>query len=332
MAIPALSSPPTNCFGLYQYVASRIPGYDPSEYLRELNSAYIHVWEEISKLRNQWFSQTLTLQVVNAQTTFDLTYNVDGALSGVLSPRVYTLLRIRVQPPGGGLYQSSSAMGPNDEDFMAVAANPTSNPTQTGPYYWYMIGHNSVVFALPLAIGTTLEITYVMWPIALTFLYLGTVSSAGTAITGSGTNFTQLVQPDFQYALPSTNPSQEVLQAELVVAGPNNNGEIYRVSSVINDTALNTLNPISPNITNAPYVLATLPEIPREHIRVIASITTQKMYSLDGDDARSTEWTGIAEKNIAMMKDSLIERQGQNPPHKGRFRYGIGRRNRAFLR
>ena len=332
MAIPALSSPPTNCFGLYQYVASRIPGYDPSEYLRELNSAYIHVWEEISKLRNQWFSQTLTLQVVNAQTTFDLTYNVDGALSGVLSPRVYTLLRIRVQPPGGGLYQSSSAMGPNDEDFMAVAANPTSNPTQTGPYYWYLIGHNSVVFALPLAKGTTLEITYVMWPLAMTFLYGGTVSSSGTTVTGIGTNFTQLVQPDFQYALPSPGISQEILQAELVCATANNNGVVFRVAGVNSDTALTTLSTITPALSGSAYVLATLPEIPREHIRVIATITTQKMYSIDGDDARSTEWTGIAEKNIQMMKDSLIERQGQNPPRKGRFRYGVGRRNRAFLR
>jgi hypothetical protein len=56
------------------------------------------------------------------------------------------------------------------------------------------------------------------------------------------------------------------------------------------------------------------------------------MYSVDGDDSRSMEWKVVADQNIANMKDSLIERQGQNPPRKQRFPYGVGRRNRAFLR
>jgi hypothetical protein len=331
MAIPALSSPPSNAFGLYQYVAQRIPGYDSTEYLRELNSAYIHVWEEISKLRNQYFSQTLSVTVLTSQLTYDLAYNIDNALSGAISPRLYTILRIRVQGPNGSLYQTSRTNGPNDPDFLQIASNPTAQPTLTGPYHWYMIGHNSICFALPLALNTVIEVTYVMWPLALAFLYGGTVSSAGTSVTGTGTNFTQLVQPDFTYALPSTSTSQEVLQAEMIVAGTNNSGQVYRVNSVITDTSLTTQTAISPVVAAVPYVLAVLPEIPREHIRVIASIATQKMYSLDGDDSRATEWTGIAEKNIAMMKDSLIERQANNPPKKQRFPGAIGR-NRTFLR
>jgi hypothetical protein len=333
MALPSLSSPPTNCWGLYQYLAQRLPGYDPSEYLREINSGYIHVWEEISKLRNQYFSQTLTVSVVTAQTTYDLAYNTDNALSNAISPRLYTILRVRVQPPSGAFLQTSSANGPNDPDFLSVSANPSAQPTQTGPYYWYLIGHNSICFALPLAVGSNIEVTYVMWPIALVFLYGGTVSSAGTVVTGNGTNFTQLVQPDFQYALPSQGTSQEILQAELVCAGANNNGQVYRVGIVNSDILLNTLNPIVPALpSSSPYVLATLPEIPREHIRVIASVAMQKMYSVDGDDARSAEWMGIAEKNLQMCKDSLIERQANNPPKKQRFPGSIGRKNRLFMR
>lgn len=326
--VPAVSSPPTNIFGLVQYVAQRIPGYDFSEYQRELNSAYIHVWEEVSKLKNAYFTNTKTVTVAKAQFTFDFLYNQDGGLGAAVSQRLYQVNRIRVLPPAGGLLQTTSAMNANDPDFLAVAANPTATPTQTGPYYWYPTGRGSVTFALPLAVGTQIEVNYIFWPLSLTYLFPGTVSSSSTIITGVGTNFTQLLQPDFQSFIPTTG-GQEELQVELLANG----NQVYRVTSITNDALLTTTNPVNPVLTaGSPYVLAALPEIPREHIRVIASIATQKMYSIAQDDARVAEWTGIAEKNMQMMKDSLIERQSNNPPKKQRFPYGIGRRNRAFMR
>jgi hypothetical protein len=222
-------------------------------------------------------------------------------------------------------------MSPNDPDFLSVGANPSSTPTFTGPYYCFMFGRNILQFALPLAIGTVLELTYTFWPIALNFLFNGVVSSSsGVSVNGSGTTFTQLVQPDFLPYLQSDNLGSDptTVQAELVC----NVNQVYRVTGVQDDSDLTTQNPVTPNLVSSAYVLATLPEIPREHIRVIASTAMAKMYSVDGDDARVGEWTAIAASNMQMMKDSLIERQGQNPPRKGRFQYGIGRRNRAFLR
>jgi hypothetical protein len=324
-----LSSPPTNAYGLYQYLAQRLPGYDPSEYLRELNSAYIHVWEEVAKLRNMYFTNQATVTVNTAQTTFDLMFNLDGALSAAVSPRYYQALRVRVQPPGGGLFQATQAMSIAENDFLAVAANPTSTPTQTGPYYWFPIGRNSIQFALPLATGTKLEVTYVFWPLALTYDSSGTVSSAGAAITGVGSKFTQILQPDFQSYLPASTSNQELAQFELVC----NLTQVYRVLTVTSDTALTTLTAPAPALgASSPYVLAVLPDIPREHIRVVASVAMAKMYSVAGDDQRAQEWYQISEKNILLMKDSLLERQSNNPPTKKRFPYGVGRRNRAFLR
>lgn len=328
-----LKSPPTNCYGLVQYLAQRLPGYDPSEYLRELNSAYIHVWEEITKLKNHYFSNIKTVVTAKAAFQYDLMFNADGGLSAPLSSRLYQVTRIRVQPPAGGLFQTSTLLHPNHPDFLAVNANPSSTPTQTGPYYGYLSGRNQLNWALPLAVGTTLEITYTFWPIALVFLQGGAISSSGTAVTGAGTTFTQLVQPDFQPALPTTQAQEEV-QAELVVnpataAG----GQIYRVATVASDTALTTVAPVAPALAaGSAYVLATLPEIPREHIRVIAAIALAAMYSVAGDDARVAEWTAKSQSNLQMAKDALIERQSQNPPQKIRFPYGVGRRNRAFLR
>src|SRR6266446_5719414 len=98
-----VKSPPTNCFGLVQYLSQRLPGYDPSEHLRELNSAYIHVWEEISKLKNQYFTNIVTVNVVTAQFQYDLMFNQDGGLSAAVSARLYQITRVRVRPPGGGL-------------------------------------------------------------------------------------------------------------------------------------------------------------------------------------------------------------------------------------
>lgn len=329
--IPQLSSPPTNIFGLYQYLAQRLPGYDISEYVRELNSAYIHVWEEVTKLENNYFTNVSTLTVSTAGTNFDLQYNssTSGVLSGVLSNRLYQITRIRVLPPSSQLYQNSRALSPNDPDFIGLAANPGSTPAYTGPYYYYMYGRNNICWALPLAVGTQLEFTYTFWPLALTYSYAGTVvSTSGTIITGNGSAFKSLIQPDF-YAVgsPATKQQQEMM-VELIC----NVNQIYNIQSINSDTVLVTQNTVAPAlVAGSPYVIATLPEIPREHIRVIASIATAKMYSIDGDDQRVREWTAISEKNIQMMKDSIMARQGQNPPRKQRFPYGIGRRNRGLL-
>lgn len=331
--LPALKSPPTNAFGLYQYIAQRLPGYDVSEYLRELNSSYIHVWEEISKLKNHYFENIVTVTVTKAQYHYDLMFNSDGALSAPVSSRLYQITKIRIQPPAGGLFQITRFMPPMDSDFVSVNANASATPTQTGPYYGYLSGRNQINWGLPLAVGTVMEVTYTMWPIALSILSNGSVSSAGTSVTGSGTNFTNLVQPDFQGDLPAVG-GQEEIQAEFICNGSVPlGGQIYRVITIPSDTSLTTSVAVSPALTTgSPYVLATLPEIPREHIRVIASVAMAKMYSVAGDDARVTEWTAYATSNMQMMKDALIERQGQDPPRKQRFPYGISRRNRAFLR
>lgn len=332
--LPGLTSPPTNAWGLYQYLAQRLPGYDPSEYLRELNSAYIHVWEEVSKLKNQYFTRLAISTVVTPQQQYDLMFNADNALSQAISNRLYQITRIRFLPPSGGLWQASKVLSPQEPDFLSISANPATPPTVSGPYYWCPTGRGSIYNVLPLAASTQIEVLYTFWPLALTWLYGGTISSVGSAVTGVGTNFTQLVQPDFTSQLPASGTvDAENLQAELIVYGNNNASQIYRVAQITDDTHLTTVTPISPALSaGSPYVLAVLPEIPREHIRVIASTAMAKMYSVDGDDARIAEWTAIAANNMQMMKDSLIERQGQDPPTRKRFPYGIARRNRTFLR
>jgi hypothetical protein len=184
-----------------------------------------------------------------------------------------------------------------------------------------------------LGIGTTVEIVYTSWPISLILLFGGTLTSSGNTVTGSGTNFTNLVQPDFTQFLPTVQ-GQEEIQAELV-CNPTSalGGQIYRVNTITSDTALTTNASITPALTTgAPYVLATLPEIPREHIRLIAAMAMPKIYGWIGDDARSSEATAYAQMNMQGAKDALVERQGQNPPQKIRFPGSITRKNRAFLR
>lgn len=328
-----LSSPPTNAFGLVQYLQQRLPGYDPSEYLREINSAYIHVWEEISKLKNHYFTNIVTVTVAKAQFQYDLMFNADAGLSAAVSQRLYQVTRIRVLPPGGGLYQSTSALTPNSPDFIALSANPSTTPTLSGPYYWYLNGRNQVNFAMPLAVGTTLEVTYTFWPIALTYMNNGTVSSAAAVVTGVSTNFTQIVPPDFQTSLPTVQGQEEVL-TEFIASPVSGFTQSFRVKTITNDTNLTLQtapNPVLPASTTN-WTLSTVPEIPREHIRVIGSIAMTKIYSVDGDDARVAEWSAISMSNMQMMKDSLMERQSNNPPTKQRFPYGIGRRNRMFMR
>lgn len=335
LAVQTLSSPPTNAFGLVQYLQGRLPGYDPSEYLRELNSAYVHVWEEVTKLKNHYFTAIKSVTVTKAQFQYDLMFNADAALSAPVSSRLYQITKIRVQPPAGGLFQSVRLLSPTDPDFIALNASATAQPTQSGPYYAHLFGRNNINWALPLAVGTVVEFTYTFWMISMNFLFGGTVSSAGVNVTGSGTNFRSLVQPDFLAALPTTQ-AQEEIQAELVSIANTaaNISQINRVATITSDTALTTANAIAPALgTSSLYVLATLPEIPREHIRVIASGALKNMYSVAGDDSRVNEWTAIYTSNMQMMKDSLIERQSNNPATRQRFPFSVVRgRNRAFLR
>src|SRR5215471_19293316 len=273
------SSPPSNCLGLVQYLQQRLPGYDPSEYLREINSAYIHVWEEISKLKNQYFTNVAAVTVAKAQNRYDLMFNADLGLSAPFSSRLYQVTKIRVQPPGGGLFQATDAVGPNDPDFIALSALTGGTPSSTGPYKWHLFGRNNINFALPLAVGTVIEVTYTFWPLGLTYLGLGTISSSGTTVTGTGTNFTQLVQPDFLGSLPTVQ-GQEEIQAELIC----NTSQVYRVTTITSNTTLTTATPVAPALApNSLYFLAAVPEIPREHIRVIGAIAMGKMYSVAGD-------------------------------------------------
>lgn len=233
-SIPTLLSGPSNAWGLVQFLQQRVPGYDPSEYLREINSAYIHVWEEITKLRNNWFTNVTTVTVAKSQFIYDFRYNADGGLSTAVSPRLYQILRIRVLPNSatGNLYQTSRAVTLQSPDFIAISSNPSATPTQTGPYYWVVQGKNSVQFGLPLSIGTVLEVTYSYWPLGLVYMNAGTVASSGTTVTGTNSFFTQLLPPDFQSLLPNaTGTNQELAEAELIC----NTNQVYRVTGVASD-------------------------------------------------------------------------------------------------
>jgi len=328
-----VKSPPTNAFGLVQYLSQRLPGYDPSEHLRELNSAYIHVWEEITKLKNHYFTNIVRVTTVTAAYQYDLMFNADAALSAAVSPRLYQVTKLRFMAPGSTQFASSVALTPNHPDFVEINSASSANPSQSGPYRWYLSGRNQLNMGLPLAVGTVIEVTYTFWPIALTFLSDEVVSSAANVVTGVSTNFTNLLQPDFQAYLPNVQ-AQEEIQAEFL-CNPTVplGGQIYRVTKIVSDTVLNTKTPIAPVLAaGSPYALATLPEIPREHIRVIAALALKNMYSVAGDDQRSGEWTAIYEKNIQMCKDALEQRQGQTPAQKIRFPGSLARRNRAWMR
>lgn len=326
-----LSSGPGNAFGLVQYLQQRLPGYDPSEYLRELNSAYTHVWEEISKLKNNYFTNVKNVTVTKSLFSYDLMFNAGAGLSAPLSSRLYQVTRVRVQPGGVGLFIPVKFVFPNDPDFVGMSSNPTATASTTGPYLCYLQGRNNLFFALPLSAGTVLEVTYTFSILHMTYANAGTVSSSGSAVTGNGTFFTHLVGADFQAALPTSQGQEEILVELVCSPGTSGDSQTYQVLTITSDTNLTTATAIAPVLAaSSQYVISTVPEIPRAHIRVIGAIALEKMYSVAGDDSRVSEWAAIAEKDILMMKDALEQRQSNNPPTKGRFPGSIGRRGRLI--
>ena len=137
-------------------------------------------------------------------------------------------------------------------------------------------------------------------------------ASIGNAITGVGTNFTQVVPADYLSSLPGNDQDTDIGLEMVLNSGANS--QTYRVQSVDSDTAL-TLITVPPNPIPAltTYNLCTVPDIPEGHHNVISTIATRNFMSTPGNDTRFTSWAALAEKELDSMRDSIMVRQRQEP-------------------
>lgn len=325
-----------NAQELVNLVARRVPGFDPSEYFSELNDAYQEAWDYVVQLDDGYFTDVAQVNVLTSQDNFDLQWNQDGALDKQVSRRLFQIDRVRV------LFQSSNGWIPadplhwNQPDFLAQQQNPTPGPQTTGPIFYILYGRDQIRFSRPLAVGTFIEVTFSSEFMPLTTLAGGTISSSGATVTGVGTNFTQLLGPDFQSNLPGAQVGGEVvggessfsgfgleIEAELIAGG-----FTQRVKTITDDTHLTlyTVPPVA--LSGATYTLATVPDIPSPHHRVIATLTTRNMLTTPAEDDRFQEWAAMSKVQIERLKDTVQERQRQKNTRRGRFPFGAVRRGR----
>jgi hypothetical protein len=296
-----------NALSIVARVTRRNPAYVQSEYLDEVNSAYKECWDYITQLEDSYFTDTKILTVITPAAEFDLLTNPLGNLSSPVSLRAFQISRIRILPPGAVRWSSARPRSWNDDDFLAQSTlTPQINST-ADPFLYTIFAKFSLLFAQPLPAGTQIEVVYNFIWMPLVILTNGTVTSSGTTVTGATTTFTQVVPPDYQAALPGNDQDTDI---GLELIDPT--GLTYRVRTVTSDTSLTLLNAPVPAFTNA-YTLATVPDIPDGHHDVIATIATRNFMSTPGNDARFPTWAALAEQQKDAMRDTIMQRQRQEP-------------------
>jgi hypothetical protein len=305
-----------NAVSLIQRVSRRIPQYDVSEYLDEINAAYKEVWDFILQLDDSYFTDIKIVTVATAASEFDFLYNSNGFLNSAVSPRYFQIDRIRILQPGDVNWYSANPRPWNDPYLLGQQQlNPQANALFP-PYLYNPFAKGSVKFGAPLPIGAQIEVIYSFIFLPLTYLTNGTVTVTGgtNAVTGTTTNFTQLIGPDFQGGLPGTDQDTDI-GAEIMFQ----NGQAYRVKAITSDTALTTVTNVSPTQTGVSYNLAMVPDTPEGHHNVIATLATRNFMSTPAADARLPFWVAQAEKELNSMRDSVMTRQRQAPAKRGRF-------------
>lgn len=301
-----------NALSLCQRVQRRNPSYDISEYLDEVNAAYKETWDYILQLEDSYFTDQKIVTVATSAVEFDFLANFNGNLNTAVSLRAFQIDRLRILQPGDTNWSKGQPRSWNDDDFQAQQQITPQIAATSGPYYYILFSKFSVLFAQPLPVGTQIEVTYSFIFMPLAIVFNGTVSSAGTAITGAGTNFTQVVPADFISALPGNDQDTDIGMELVFNQGANN--QTFRVKAITSDTALTLLtapNPVIPALTN--YNLCSVPDIPDGHHNVISTIATRNFMSTPGNDSRFTSWAALAKTELDSMRDSIMVRQRQEP-------------------
>lgn len=312
-----------NAQSLVNRVQRRVPGYQQYEYLDEINHCYQQCWDAILQLEDSYFTQVKQVTAAQLGTEFDFLYNENGNLQGPVSNRYFQITRIRVLPPGGTAWCATVPRSWNDPDFLSQQQNANPQIQLSGPFFYVPLSKGSVVWGLPQNAGTTFEVTYNFVFLDLRILSNGTIASAGTAVTGTSTNFTQILGPDYQANLPGDNEDTEVgVELVLPVSGAGQTPS-YRVASILTDTSLTTQNAIATTLSNSNYILASVPDIPQGHHDCIASLATRNILSSPANDSRYSEWDEIAQQQFQSMKDSIMVRQKQRPPQRQRFPFSV---------
>ena len=301
-----------NSLSLIQLVQRRNPSYDQSEYLSEINAAYKECWDYIVQLDDSYFTDTKIVTVTVQGAEFDFLTNAPANLSSAISLRAFQIDRIRVLPPGSTAWVSAKPRNWNDDEFLAQQQLSPQAVQTSGPYYYCVFSKFSILFAQPQPVGTQFEMVYTFNWMPLQLVWNGTIAGSGAAITGTGTNFTQIVPADFQAALPGNDQDTDI-GVELVI-GQGSLSQIYRVKAIASDGALTLLNPILyPIPANTSYNLASVPDIPDSHHNTIGTVATRNFMSTPGNDSRVGFWAALAEKEMDAMRDSIMIRQRQEP-------------------
>jgi len=305
-----------NLYSIWQRVNRRLPGYDPSELYDEINDAYQEVWNYILQLDDSYFTDVRTTSVAVQTNEFDFLYNFNNNLTGNISNRYFQIDRIRILQPSDSNWITALPRSWNDPEYLELAQNTPQQPSQGGPYRYVLFSNGSVQFARPLPVGVQIEVVYTFVFLPLTIVSNGTVSSLGSVVTGTSSNFTSILGADFQGGLPGSDQDTGV-GVELVLTGGGN--QTYRVLSIQNDTTLTTVNQITPAVTTVGYQLAMVPDIPLGHHDVIATCATRNVMAAPGNDPRLAYYTSRAKEQIDAMRDSVMTRQRQEPPRRRRF-------------
>lgn len=308
-----------NAATLIARVQRRLPGYDQSEYLDEINDAYQETWNFILQLDDSYFTDIKTVTTSAQANEFDFLYNANGNLASNISNRYFQIDRIRILQPSDSNWIAALPRSWNDPEYLNLAQLTPQQASTCGPYRYILFANGAVQFAQPLPAGVQIEVVYTFVFLPLQIVGNGSITSSGTSVTGTSTNFTQLLGADYQTGFPGNDEDTDV-GIELVLTG----NQTYRVKTLTSDTSLTTVNTINPALASATdYQLAMVPDIPQGHHDVIATLATRNVMATPGNDPRLGYFTQKSKNDIDAMRDSIMTRQRQEPPRRRRFSQSV---------
>ena len=322
-----------NAISLISRVFRRVPGYDPSEYLDEINTTYKECWDYILQLDDSFFTDIKVISTSTVASEFDFLYNSNGNLASALSPRYFEIDRIRILQPGNSRWSTAVARPWIDADLIGIEQLTPQNVSTADPYIYTAFAIGSIKFAMPLPAGTQIEVIYTFIWLPLTYLTNGNVTTIGGAnnVTGSATSFTQVISPDFQQSLPGIDEDTDIgVELILNYVGPTQlpaPNQVYRVAAITTNTTLATVTNVANSQAGISYCLAMVPDIPEGHHNVISTMATANMIATleAGETTMLQYWAGKAEKELNSMRDSVMTRQRQTPSRRQRFPQSVMR-------
>lgn len=312
-----------------QGVDALLPGgyasaqWSDEEMVDLVNEAYESMQREFRLVHKKW--GLITLNTSSAAFTLDgETYTpstslVHGSTNTVtLPPDFAELVRLKCTSNRSIRYfpaqiEQDHWIDSDQSGFDTATNLALSGDPQGLVFYYDVIGNRTLYFTPPTSGSFNLELDYIPMFRPLAFTNLGTVAitNGATAITGSGSSFT-----DGVYSATSNQVAEIIVGARDPQSNVVNVNKDYPAIASLTSSTAATLSSAfgGTTVTAAPYIIAMAPIFPREYHRWLARLASSLMLSKVNPDIAEKYFGKFMQQFQTQINPVIRRRQSQLSP------------------